>query len=438
MKAAAINIILLFLSLSATAQMEGIFVERYYISDNSDATDTTNGGVETGESTYRLFLDLAAGSKLISIYGDALHPFEISSTRRFFNNPDGSTFGYDIPKIAYESNTVALDTYLTLAQVGFQGSNKFFGIPKHQDVDGSFIGGLNNDGGSEMIDGGLLVNQDPAAGIPITEADGMDTLNLTINDWFSFGIVDFGTGNDTTIFSTNAVDSVYASNQFVLRSDSGVYGVNPDSNFVLIAQLTTPGEISFRLNARVLTNLGDTIVYVGTNELTMPNEVFAPYLVFPQVCGCTDPEFLEFSAIYPCSQEGACQTPVVFGCMDSLACNYDPGANFELEGLCCYPGFCAERDIEQVCPQLKGSSFDFRVFPNPADATTAIQVISGVTSDVRIDISDYNGISLYSEFVPQAPLNYSTQINMTAFPSGIYLVRVTGINETQHVMLVKL
>jgi len=412
MKSIFIFTLILLSSIVTRAQLEGLFIETYYVSDSLDATDTIGGRLQEGETTYRVFLDVAPGSKVLSLFGDAEHPFEIGSTRRFFNNVDGATFGYDIPKVSYESNTVGLDSYITIGKNGFQGLRNFYGLPKTQDDDGSFIGGLNNDGGSEFIEGGLLVNEDPAAGIPLTIADGMDTLNLNIADWFSFGIVDFASGLDSTIFSVNAVDSVFTSSQFVLQCE-GVYGVIPDSNLVLVAQLTTLGEISLRLNAVVLSPAGDTLTYVGTNEVGMPNQFFAPYLVYPQVCGCMDPDYLEF-------------------------CNYNPLANFNIQNTCCYPGFCQERDLEEVCPQLKGESFDFKIYPNPVMESTFVQVISGVTSDLIIEITDYNGGVVFSENVSQAPLNYSTQIDFSDKPSGIYLVRVTGVEGVKNGMLVKL
>jgi hypothetical protein len=431
--------ILFFLavSLHSMAQLEGLFIEKYYVSDSLDATDVIGGDLLEGEVTYRVFLDLAPGSRVLSVFGDTDHPFFVGSTRRFFNNVDGASFGYDIPKVSYESNTVALDSYITLGQNGFQGLKNYFGVPKSQDTDGSFIGGVNNDGGSELIDGGLLTNDDASAGVPLTEADGMDTLNLAIANWFSFGIVDFASGADTSIFSFDAVDSLFQSNQFVLQCE-GVYGVDPDTNQVLVAQLTTPGELSLRLNAQILNASGDTITYVGTNVVNQPNTFFAPFLVYPQVCGCIDPAYIEFSPDFACSQDGACQTPVVFGCMDSLACNYDPQANFQIDNLCCYPGFCQERDLEEVCPQLKGASFDFKIFPNPVTDQSFIQVISGVTSDVEILVTDYNGLVIFSERIVQAPLNYSTQLDFSDKPSGVYLVRVTGVEGVKNGMLVKL
>jgi hypothetical protein len=437
MRNSLIFLLIVCANLQLKAQLEGLYIETYYVSDSLDATNTFGGELEAGETTYRVYIDLAPGSKLVSAFGDADHPFQIASSRRFFNNVDGATFGYNIPKVLYESNTVALDSYITLGQNGFQGSRNFFGVPKENDTDGSFIGGLNNDGGSGFIEGGLLVNADAEAGLPLTEADGMDTLNLVIEDWFNFGVVDFTTGEDSTIFSVNAVDSVFNSTQFSIEC-SGVYGVNGDTNHVLLAQLTTPGEIDLRLNVRVLTETGDTLTYYGTNIVNQPNTFFAPFLVYPQVCGCTDANYLEFSPDFACDEEGSCQTPIVFGCTDTLACNFDPLANYNIDNLCCYPGFCQERDLEEVCPQLKGETFDFNVYPNPAADNTFIQVISGVSSDLVIEVLDYNGVIVYSESVPVAPLNYSTQIDFSGQHSGIYLVRVTGVEGVKNAMLVKL
>jgi hypothetical protein len=152
---------------------------------------------------------------------------------------------------------------------------------------------------------------------------------------------------------------------------------------------------------------------------------------------CDKPLLKKFIRKYG-DQDGACQTPVVFGCMDTLACNYDPQANFQIDNLCCYPGFCQERDLEEVCPQLKGESFDFKIFPNPVTDQTFIQVISGVTSDLEILVTDYNGLVIYSDRIVQAPLNYSTQLDFSDKPSGIYLVRVTGVEGVKNGMLVKL
>jgi hypothetical protein len=49
--------------------------------------------------------------------------------------------------------------------------------------------------------------------------------------------------------------------------------------------------------------------------------------------GCTNPLYLEYDASYD-YDDGSCATMVVYGCMDSTALNYDPLANVELPNSC--------------------------------------------------------------------------------------------------------
>lgn len=49
--------------------------------------------------------------------------------------------------------------------------------------------------------------------------------------------------------------------------------------------------------------------------------------------GCTNPIYLEYDASYD-YDDGSCATMVVYGCMDSTAFNYDPLANVELPNSC--------------------------------------------------------------------------------------------------------
>ena len=158
---------LLFLN-DIQAQIENVIVETYYISDSNDATDTTGGFLEEGSITYRIYVDLLPNTRLRKIYGDSLHALKFSSTENFFNNKvDGESFGKDFSKNRLGENTVALDTWLTLGQVTRIGSKTYFGVMKTIDDDGSFIGGINNDGGSAGIAGGLLINNSSAMGLPL-------------------------------------------------------------------------------------------------------------------------------------------------------------------------------------------------------------------------------------------------------------------------------
>ena len=77
---------ILIFSTTLFSQVENVIVERYYVSDSNDFTDTSGGIVPIGSTTYRIYIDIAPGSILKKIYGDANHPFEIKSTEVFFNN----------------------------------------------------------------------------------------------------------------------------------------------------------------------------------------------------------------------------------------------------------------------------------------------------------------------------------------------------------------
>jgi hypothetical protein len=157
-------------SSQVSAQIERLIVETWYVADANDATDTTQGrALQEGMRTYRIYLDLVPGSKVKKIFGNSNHPLRFTSTTDFYNNIDrpNAYFGYLINKSWFSGNpTLALDSWLT---IGLASTN-YLGIPKPDDTDGSFIGGTYNNGGSAGIPGGLLVNSDPSAGLPVTVA----------------------------------------------------------------------------------------------------------------------------------------------------------------------------------------------------------------------------------------------------------------------------
>lgn len=420
-----------FISLYSTtvfSQLEKVFVEKYYISDANDFTDTSGGIVPIGSTTYRIFIDLAPGSVLKNIYGDVNHPFKITSTEVFFNNIlDGQTFAKDFIKNRYTENTVALDSWLTLGQTTKkQGSITNFGVLKSQDNDGSFIGGINNDGGSALIVNGLLTNADPLCGIPLTIADGMDTMTNQPNNWIHTGILDFSTGNDSTIFGSISPQSEFIRTQFYL-ANSGVSGVIPDSNQIIIAQLTTKGDLSFELNLeveRIINGVPTIVNYVAKDTLLQNGEVFSPYLTYPFECGCDDPDFLEYNSIFTCYEEGSCMTPINIGCMDVTACNYDPDVNFNLEDLCCYPGKCYNRDIAVVCPELRGDSFEFLLHPNPVNGLLYLDVYSGILLPITYTIYNAFGVKIVQKTLDPALVITGEVIETSAMDNGLYHIQV--------------
>ena len=365
---------------------------------------------------------------LKKIYGDINHPFKITSTDVFFNNlSSGQTLAKELFKARYLENTVALDSWLTLGQVAKkQGAKSYFGVLKNNDDDGSFVGGINNDGGSSLISTGILINSDPSCGLPLTTADGIDTMTNTPGNWLFSGVLDFATGNDSTIFGSLIPKKEFISTDFVL-SNSGVLGVAADSNQIIVAQLTTLGDLSFELNVEVevfLNGVSSTLRYVAKDTLLQNGEIFNPYLTYPFTCGCNDPDFLEYNSQNTCYEDGSCITPIKFGCMDTTACNYDPSVNINVEDLCCYPGKCNNRDISIVCPELRENSFEFMVHPNPYSENLYLDVYSGVLTPIKYTVYNTFGTVVKSNILPASYKVINEIIGTSEMENGVYQIKV--------------
>lgn len=426
------------------SQIENVIVETYYISDANDASDTTGGGIEIGSKTYRIYLDLLPGTRVKKIYGDQNHPLIFSSTENFFNNKvDGQTFGKEFSKNRLQENTVALDSWLTLGQTTRNATVTYFGVLKVNDSNGSFIGGSNNDGGSEAIADGLLSNNAIELGIPLTEKDGMDTAQNVPGSWADYGFIDILTEIDSTIFG-----SVISGNNFNSRNagllNSGVTGVDSLLNHVLVAQLTTKGEISFELNIEVEIpqQIGfQTIKYVANDSTLLDGEVLSPLLKFPQECGCQDPNYLEYSSSYACNIQDSCQTLIVLGCMDPMACNYDANANFNIQEMCCYVGLCNDLDMSILCPELKIedvllSENSLQIYPNPTQASATIKGNFSKGEKYQLEIFDFSGKRIKS--ISYTNLNTgTTSVDFSGFPNGIYNLRFVSSQNVQTGRVIK-
>jgi hypothetical protein len=428
--------LLLLLSLmainQANAQLENIVVELYYISDANDATDTLGGGLPIGSKTYRVYADLAPNAKIKRLYGDANHPLIVRSTENFFNNKiDGKSFGYEFPKSRLDENTVALDTWLTIGQTTTNSSRQA-GVLKVNDSDGSFIAGIGvNDGGSAEISDGLLNNNDPLAGIPLSTSDGNDTLDNLPTASGSIGIVNIIDESDSTIFG-----SIIPGNNFESRNasvfNSGTKGVDTTLNHVLLAQLTTLGELYFELNIEVEieTPIGNQIIkYVARDSVLAADELLNPALVYPPQCGCQDPDYLEFSPTYACGSPDSCQTLIVFGCLDPIACNYDPSANFNIIDLCCYIGDCNDFDISVVCPELSINDQDntknaIQSFPNPGK--NSVSITGNFTPFSLYNVSIWNsvGANVLNQSNVSTSAGGTILLNNLNLEPGIYFISV--------------
>ncbi len=417
---------------SLQAQLKKVDVETYYISNDNDATDTNGSILKTHSTTYRIYVHMEPGSKLRRIYGNSDHELKISGDSVFYNHSmEGQTFARNFNIARFGEGTVALDTWLTLGQTSTSKPNgkTYFGVVKTEDRNGSIVGGMHNDGGSASVTGGLLVNADPVAGIPLITADGLDTMTILPSNWLDNGILDLK-GNDSTIFGSLKKGNQFTSKNAFLQND-GVMGVNKDSNQVLIAQLTTRGKIYFTLNMEIIDSKGSIFEYVakkGADSLT-PGVIQSPYLNYPVPCGCTDPNYMEYSTSFGCLDVSACKTMLVLGCMDTMACNYDPKANIKVSSFCCYPGFCNNRDIALVCPKLAikelNAGFNFDLFPDPAQDQLMVKTFPTGNQEVVYSIYDSFGQLLLEKNIGALQTNDIKQIDVSTLASGLYLFRLS-------------
>lgn len=422
----------------AFAQIENVIVEKYYISDANDATDSTEyRSVAIGSVTYRIYVDLLEGSKVRKIYGDTYHALKIESTQEFYNNIDrpNANFGYLINKTWLDDNpTLALDSWITMG-LGAIGQAA---VLKSSDADGTFL--HPNNGGTFGVPAGLLNNADPDAGLPLSTVDGYVTNTQPLSQWVDYGFKDFN-GDDTTIFGAINSGSSFVSNDIYLQQNGGVQGADSVTNIILVAQVTTTGDLSFELNLEIEENNGasvNLVKYVASNDTLLPGEVVSPLLKYPPVCGCTDPAYLEFSNVYACSDQNQCVTRVVFGCMDTLACNYDSQANYSVPSLCCYPGYCNDRNLTTVCPEILNGRFGIlKTSPNPATESISITVKNGYEGISVLNIYDMYGKLRFSELFEGFGTEVSKIFNLGKEAPGVYLVQLISGNSINQAKFIK-
>ncbi len=346
----ALIFLLTFSLVQAQNGLENIIVETYYISDANDATDTDGGALAEGAVTYRVYADMLPGYNFQAVYGNDNHTLRIATTTEFFNNADrGEQTGEAIGDNRVDENTVAVDSWISVGGA----TDEHLGVLKSEDTDGSIVGGTNNDGGSEGVAGGLLANDDANAGIPLTTADGL--LPGTPVEVTTVGDLDL------SMFADENSSGVLETNGGSWAALGGATGATA-GNSVLIAQITTDGDLSFELNIQIGTPAGGVERYVASNPVG--DEIVLASLTFPNtsVPGCTDTTACNFNPDAT-EDDGSCVLPMEcevcengiavlidennddicdslqMGCTDVNACNYDQLAVFD-DASCILPGEC--------------------------------------------------------------------------------------------------
>lgn len=292
--------ILTSLSSSGQTGLEGILVEKYYITGGGDSLcgDST-GCIPTGSTTYRIYVDMAPVYRLQAIFGVADHELRIATTTRFYNCPvaDGISAN-DMHPNQLTAGYALLDSWLSVGAAALD----YQAIPKvTDDTVPSLV--LSNKHG-------LLRNNNPEAGIPLTEKDGMRFLKLqpTVNY--------FNMEQDLRIFEhryANEVTGLLRTTDGAWASYGGTVGPQPE-NKVLIAQLTTDGILTFELNIQLAVPGGGTEKFVARNPGN--GESVHPALVYTSAPGESAPS-VEIRLSKPDSRRSIHVTQIEAVCKDA-------------------------------------------------------------------------------------------------------------------------
>jgi hypothetical protein len=432
---------LLILATSSYAQLDSVIVEKYYLANSKDAQDvqfiydaqgdqvTETVVLEEGTITYRVFVVLEPGFKLIKVFADENHPLVVSSTSNFFNNTDrGATLGSNIKKSKFNSAlTLPVDSWLTLGMA----TSSDLGILKSEDPDGSIISGTS---------GEYLKNNDAQIGIPLNVEDGLMNLTDLPSSWSSNGFNEA----DSTIFGSLKVGNHFFSNDAYIIN-SGVSGSSPENNKVLIAQLTTKGDISFEFNIQLqdISKSSAEPLTITARSIAGDEEsgiLQSRFLTYPRIheCGCNDRSYREFNRKRDCDDPSLCKTKIVFGCTDPNACNYDPSATDFVPGMCCYPGNCGDRDLSKVCPDLKNPTEPtIAMFPNPAMENLTVQISTDTEKNAKIEILSSYGVLKYQRSLEGISGVFNSDFDLKNFEHGMYMVRVIIGDKVENKILIK-
>ncbi len=424
----------LFIGLNTQAQIQNVIVEKYYVADSFDIANTDGGQLQQGAVTYRVYVDLESGSKISRIFADSLHLLKFKSSQPFFNNDtlstfNGGTYGFKINRNDLAINTVGLDSWISIGAA----TNKHHGILKTEDTDGTEVGGTNNDQN-------LLSNTDPSAGIPLTTQDGLILSSVLVSNYLVGG--DFpaiNSLNDSTIFGSDTATAFITPNA-TLQFNGGILGQGPSNN-VLVGQFTTAGQLEFELNITVIDSTGATINYVASgNDTVIQNSIYKslPLLKYPPQCGCLDPNYIEYNAQNACSDSSKCLTLVKLGCMDTLACNYDVDANYSVPEMCCYPGYCNDRDIAFVCPDINTGNRIMTVFPNPTNSEININLdgVKNIGETQFVLLNSFGKEMMnFSENISEGV--WTKNISLNNLVSGIYILKMISNEEVQSQVIIK-
>lgn len=252
MKKCAFIVCFIFVQLSLFGQsgLEGIIVEKYYVSTKKDNSKKhLSGELPVGSTTYRIYVDMAPGCHFMAAYGAPGHPLEIKSTESIYNHLDnGAEHPLRIPERSYKKNISALDSWITIGPAG----EAYMGVLKEADT-------LKDFGTVNPFEKGFLLSDKKEMGYALQKRDGF----LRTEDLPKITMYHIDS-NVRVLGSETIGNSFRIENGAWACMGKGVAGVDSlNSNTLLIAQITTKGQISYELNLMLRNADGSIVNYVA-------------------------------------------------------------------------------------------------------------------------------------------------------------------------------
>ena len=244
--------------------LEGIVVEKFYVStDEDNAGKLFSGELPKGSVTYRLYVDLKPGYRFQAAYGTPTHPLTIQSSENFFNHiEDGNIQPNIIPERACRKNIALLDSWLSVGAC-VEGH---LGILKESDdtISDKLL----------TFEKGYFLNEMNIT--PLNEKDGMKrTDNVPFPTFYQMDSLAFVLGSSTLSNKLKLTNAAWAC---LGKGSMGADSLS--SNCVLIAQLTTHGSLNFELNLLIGAPNGTSQKYVAKNPVGEEGEWTHPALIF--------------------------------------------------------------------------------------------------------------------------------------------------------------
>ena len=416
--------------------LEDVIVEKYYVANASDAADPDAGDLAVGTVTYRIYIDMAPDYKLETVFGSSNNPLSIETTTQFFNNEDrGGLTGNDLGAGFLDNGTVLLDSYVSM---GAGGENNW-AVLKSEDTNGA----INNSDGK-------LKNLSNIAGIPIRVADGLvpgTPPDVTFVPGSSIVSQLDDVNDGPSVFIT---DGAWA----VLGGTSG-----PDvENRVLIAQISTDGDLTFELNVRLGAPDGSSETYVAANA-TGADVQFAA-LSYPDVAPCSAPfpQVEDLKSQIVANNALLTWSPV----LGSLGCQLNlqlaDGSNigtvtlgtpeinqFIINPNQLTPGTDYRWRVRCGCsqsPVVVGpySDFDFfstpggatvEAFPNPTVGVSNVSFNVATLTEATLEVYDMSGRKIAQVFKGMADpsWDYRFEFDGSSLPNGVYIYRLNTNDE---------